>query len=166
MKNMLPKFRRNIVRFVLASALLGVSAPTATADWPFNPANPRPDIFPRTIVNSLDSYRFRYHRPRYITGKIAAFIEPTSQEAMSWNDNARAGTYGTHRPTCIPFYSRPKPWELLNVGPRRGQPLYGSPAEDLGPAAAEDTVQPGIEFVSPLEASTPEVIELDALPLD
>jgi hypothetical protein len=84
----------------------------------FNPANPRPDFLPHTIYNAWCPYRKEYNRPRFVGGAIAAHIEPTSQEAMSWCIHQANGDYRNHRPGYIPLYMYPKPWEVLSVEPR------------------------------------------------
>ena len=75
------------------------------------------DLIPSVGAN-LPSYRERYNRPRYIGGKIAYYIEPTSQEAMSWHRSVHRGYYGNHAPRMEDRYFYPKPWEALSVGPR------------------------------------------------
>ncbi|WP_164103026.1 hypothetical protein [Candidatus Laterigemmans baculatus] len=64
------------------------------------------------------SYRARYNRPTYIGGKIAYYIAPSSQEAMSWHENVHRGAYANHAGRIEPLYLYPKPWEALPVGPR------------------------------------------------
>lgn len=65
------------------------------------------------------SYRARYNRPRYIGGKIAYHIAPSSQEAMTWHDAVHRGDYANHAGWSQPLYLYPKPWEALPVGPRK-----------------------------------------------
>lgn len=115
------------------------AADNAAAGFPYNPADPRPDIFSRAWHLSHPPYRAIYNRPRYVGGWLAYKIEPTSQEAMSWADNVRAKTYHSHRPTCIPHYNYPKPWEVLQTGARRNlenttpnsSPISGSVSEGV-----------------------------------
>lgn len=112
---------------LLALVVYGVSgwANSANAQdvWPrhyppYNGANPRPDFFPRTLYNAWTPYRKAYNRPSYLGGLIAHTIEPSSQEAMSWEENQANGMYRTHCPTPIRMYYHPKPWEVLNTGVR------------------------------------------------
>ena len=44
------------------------------------------------------SYRRRYNRPKYLGGKIAYHIAPSSQEAMAWHEAEHLGAYKNHRP--------------------------------------------------------------------
>jgi hypothetical protein len=89
----------------------------------FNPANPRPDFLPHTHYNNWVSYREKYNRPHPIGGHIAALIEPTSQEAMSWCLHDANGDYRCKRPGYVPIYNYPKPWEVLPTRPRPNAPL-------------------------------------------
>ncbi len=89
-------------------------------------ADPRPNILPDWIYNHHVPYRLQYNRPTYYGGKIAYHISPTSQEAMVWQENLAAGRYDGHN--CPPLYKGfyyPKPWEVLNTGPR---PTYNTKA--------------------------------------
>lgn len=88
----------------------------------YDPADQRPDLLPHPLYNNWVPYRSIYHRPRFVGGYLAYKMEPTSQEAMSWRDNYCAGVYPTKCPTAIPKYFYPKPWEALDVGPRKNFP--------------------------------------------
>ncbi len=118
---------------VTAAALLTAVAFTAvtTAGEPvlthrterptLNPYNgdPRPDILPYYIHHLVPEYRRVYNRPRFLVGLMAHVIEPTSQEAMVWEENHQAGAYS--RKHCPPRYKRyfaPKPWEVLLTSSR------------------------------------------------
>jgi hypothetical protein len=89
----------------------------------FNPAEPRPDFSSHRVYNAWVPYRKVYNRPTYIGGRIAAVIEPTSQEAMSWRIHNANGDYECGRPGCIPMYNYPKPWEVMAIHPRPNTPL-------------------------------------------
>jgi hypothetical protein len=81
--------------------------------------DPRADILPHPIWDSIPEYRRVYNRPRHIGGWIAYKISPTSQEAMVWEENYRAGRYDQkHAPAVYRRYYAPKPWEVLQIGPR------------------------------------------------
>ncbi len=60
------------------------------------------DVHPRCdligpLGNRLPmSYRRRFNRPRYLGGKIAYLIAPSSQEAMAWHDAVHLGAYKNH----------------------------------------------------------------------
>lgn len=110
-----------------------VAPPSAAAWWPWTKYEGSPRIDPISpIGNRLPpSYRRAYNRPTYVGGKIAAQIEPSSQEAMAFNRADAAGLYDNngvkgfvHGKHCPPrrverHYFYPKPWEALLVGPRR-----------------------------------------------
>lgn len=85
---------------------------------------PRIDVIP-PLGTHLPSYRERYNRPTYLGGKIAYWLEPTSQEAMNWHRSAQRGYYANHAPRMEDRYYYPKPWEVLTVGPR--VPASGKP---------------------------------------
>jgi hypothetical protein len=81
--------------------------------------DPRPDILPYSWHNSIPEYRRVYNRPRFWGGWIAQQIAPSSQEAMVWSENLRAGAYDTkHAPPRYKRYYYPKPWEVLQTGAR------------------------------------------------
>ncbi len=94
-------------------------------------ADPRPDILPHPFYYAHTEYRRAYNRPRYTTGWIADKISRTSQEAMVWQENVEAGRYdGKHCPPVYKTYYYPKPWEVLQTGPR---PDYAKPASQNRP---------------------------------
>lgn len=94
--------------------------------------DPRPDILPHPFYYAHTEYRRAYNRPRYTTGWIAEKISPTSQEAMVWQENVQAGRYaGKHCPPVYKTYYYPKPWEVLQTGPR---PDYAKPASQTRPS--------------------------------
>ncbi len=87
-------------------------------DQHYNPYDPRPDLLPRVIYDAWVPYRKAYNRPTFLGGYAAHVIEPSSLEAMSWEENHARGYYKTHCPTPIRGYYYPKPWEMLETGPR------------------------------------------------
>lgn len=120
-------------RIAVATLLLAICGPAVAHEPLFTPplcgyADPIPPV-----GNNLPlSYRARYNRPRYIGGKIAYHIAPSSQEAMTWHDSVHRGDYAQHAPWSQPLYIYPKPWEVLPVGPRTPVPpqvLAGPPLE-------------------------------------
>jgi hypothetical protein len=118
----------SVVRSVLGLlAIVSIFQPTTALAWnheaSFNPADPRPDILPRNFINAWVPYRKEYNRPTYLGGRIAATIEPTSQEAMSWCEHNSNGDYQCKRPGCILHYNYPKPWEVLATEARPNAPL-------------------------------------------
>jgi len=107
-----------------AVAIAIVAVPIDTCDAGdhyahFNPYDPRPDFFRLPVYNAWVPYRKSHNRPTYIGGKVAAVIEPTSQEAMAWQISKANGDYRNHRPGYIPTYYYPKPWEALQIGARQ-----------------------------------------------
>lgn len=106
---------------VLSLATLGLLAATASAHHPDPPRYPsgyRFDPIPPLGNRLPPSYRRVYNRPTYIGGKIAYIIAPSSQEAMSWHENAHRGAYRNHAGRIEPMYLYPKPWEVIRMGPR------------------------------------------------
>lgn len=83
-------------------------------------ADPRPNILPDSLYNHHVPYRLQYNRPTYHVGKALYYVvSPTSQEALVWKENLDACRYEGHN--CPPMYKSfmyPKPWEVLNTGPR------------------------------------------------
>ena len=106
---------------LLAGIIAGVcTASPAVAHFPDaarHPVVPRVDVIP-PLGNRIPSYRERYNRPTYLGGKIAYWIAPSSQEAMSWHRSFHRGYYANHAPRMEDRYYYPKPWEELTVGPR------------------------------------------------
>lgn len=113
------------------------------AGHPYDPADPRPDFLPHTLYYAHDSYRKTYNRPRFIPGYLGSKFEPSSQEAMSWKDSYCGGWYGTHCKTPVPHYYYPKPWEALNVGPRRDSRIPPTdPSVDPKPMDSHSSTTP------------------------
>lgn len=106
-----------------------------------DPAIQRPNILPYHILRSIPEHRQVYNRPRYIGGKIAHIIEPTSQEAMSWETNYNNGNYRNHAGRYVPLYLYPKPWEVINTRSRPGDPESMIDETAYTPPASE-TVSP------------------------
>ncbi|MGB7343967.1 MAG: hypothetical protein WBD20_07125, partial [Pirellulaceae bacterium] len=65
------------------------------------------------------SYRRELNRPRYLGGKLAYAIAPTSQEAIVWHRAEHQSLYANDACRNEPHYFYPKPWESLQNGPRR-----------------------------------------------
>ncbi len=116
---------RIVIAILVAAGLLTANSRifAGNPEAHFNPSNPRPDFFPHTLYNAWVPYRAEYNRPRPIGGHIAAVIEPTSQEAMSWRIHQANGDYRCKRPGYVPIYNYPKPWEVLPTLPRPNAPL-------------------------------------------
>ena len=129
------------MRIALAAALLLTGSVAAWADhptlWPEPPIGYNFEPIPPLGNNLPPSYRARYNRPRYLAGKIAYHIAPTSQEAMSWHVNVHRGAYRNHAGWIEPMYMYPKPWEVLPVGPRTPVSRIDleAPPEEVPPTA-------------------------------
>ena len=107
--------------FVMLSALgLSTSAKAHHPDWDTKPVYPMIDVIGPKGNNLKPSYRRRYNRPRYVTGKLLYHIAPSSQEAMAWHRAVHADAYKAPKKHCRleQHYFYPKPWEVLTVGPR------------------------------------------------
>jgi hypothetical protein len=100
---------------LLAQLAVAGERPTFNKDT----CDPRPDILPYWLHDWHQDYRSVYNRPRYWPGRIAHTIEPTSQEAMVWCEANQMGLYnGRNCPPAFKQYYYPKPWEILQTGPR------------------------------------------------
>jgi hypothetical protein len=112
----------------------------------FNPYDPRPDFFRLPIYNAWVPYRKMHNRPTYIGGKVAAVIEPTSQEAMAWHISKANGDYRNHRPGSIPTYYYPKPWEGLHIEARPRQEVGVVPSQNIENQidSIQNDVNPGL----------------------
>ena len=107
-------------KLLLIVALVGfaVSADAHPPNHAKQPVYPRIDVI-GPVGNRLPaSYARRYNRPRYITGKIAYWIAPSSQEAMAWHRAEHRGAYHPNLPRLETHYFYPKPYEALPIGPR------------------------------------------------
>ncbi len=131
--------------FILLAATVANS--DVFASWPYGwrvgpDGDPRSDILPHPLYDAWVPYRKEYNRPRYVGGWLAQKIEPTSQEAMAWEENHRWGMYRTHHcPTAIPHYYYPKPWEVIPTGARRNASAF-SVSEEIVPAVLPSIQQP------------------------
>lgn len=94
-------------------------------DYPERRGEPRADYWTRPIHNAWVPYRKEMNRPRFVTGYMLSKIEPTSQEAMSWEEHHAEGAYRNHRPGYVKTYYYPKPWEVLPIDPRPAKPIEG-----------------------------------------
>lgn len=121
--------------------------------------DPRPNILPDWIYNHRVPYRLQYNRPPYHMGKSLYYvISPTSQEALSWKENLDECRYEGHN--CPPVYKSyyyPKPWEILNTGPR---PTYSTvSAAIVKPAPVAATPAPNVD---PQDAKQADAKQADA----
>lgn len=139
------------------------TAPIADAAWPWTrwEGSPRIDPIPPLGNRLPESYRRKYNRPSYIGGKIAAKIEPSSQEAMAFHRAESLGLYDNtgvkgffNGKNCPPqrveqHYFYPKPWEVLQVGPRQDSNAAAIPNPiRLNESESEsESVPPGTETV-------------------
>ena len=82
------------------------------------PVRPRIDVIGPIGTNLPPSYRRTFNRPRFLPGKIAYLIAPSSQEAIAWHKAEHQCAYANNLGRIEPHYFYPKPWEALKVGPR------------------------------------------------
>jgi len=102
-------------------AVLGGIASAHHPDKENWPVHQRIDVIGPVGNRLPPSHRRVYNRPTYVGGKIAYWIAPTSQEAMAWHRAEHSGAYKPPK-KCMRLeqhYFYPKPWEVLQVGPRR-----------------------------------------------
>ena len=111
------RWQGKLIGSTLLVLLLASSARAHHPDLENQPVRPRFRT-PTTILDYVPGYRERYNRPTYLGGKIAYWISPTSQEAMSWHRSVHRGYYANHAPRMEDRYYYPKPWEALQVGSR------------------------------------------------
>lgn len=143
---------RNLAHYTLAWVTVAMLASSVWAAPPERPTfnhngDPRPNILPNWMFIYPVPYRATHNRPTDFTGRIARVISPTSQEAMTWSENKALGYYdGHHQPPLKKGFFFPKPWEVLNIGPRKNtnapeQPqIMETRPEDIFPAPAVPTV--------------------------
>ncbi len=111
------RWQSNLIGVMLGLLLLTGSSQAHHPDLENQPVHPRFRT-PTTILDYVPGYRARFNRPTYLGGKIAYWISPTSQEAMSWHRSVHRGYYANHAPRMEDRYYYPKPWEALQVGSR------------------------------------------------
>lgn len=167
------------IRNSLLVSLIAVGAVASSADagspwggpWPWSKyeGSRRIDVI-GPIGNRLpESYRRQYNRPTYLGGKLAAKIEPSSQEAMAFHRAEELGLYdnngvkgalaGKHCPPkrVEQHYFYPKPWEVLAVGPRKNR----KPVTDERDGDVELLPQPELRSLdNALEFDDAEMLEL------
>ncbi len=154
------------IKPLLAFGLLSLSAISADATAAERPTfqvtcDPRPDILPYHLYYSHTEYRRVYNRPRYHAGWIAHKISATSQEAMVWCENLQAGNYDEkHMPPMYKRYFAPKPWEVLQTGPRPDFPkpkaeLLRQPTASSSRRQTTDDANGSVDANSPATESSP-----------
>lgn len=142
-----------LLLLVLAGRIHAAERPT------FNhTADPRPDILAHPFYYAHTEYRRAYNRPRDFPGWLAYKIEPSSQEAMVWCENVRAGNYDSkHMPPMCKTYYYPKPWEALLTGPRPDFASNRSVGGDQALGGAAET--PAMDRSGEQEQSDSEQVE-------
>jgi len=134
----------------VAVACLASSSWAAPPERPtFNHnGDPRPNILPNWMFIYPVPYRATHNRPSDFTGRIARVISPTSQEAMAWSENKALGYYdGHHQPPLRKGFFFPKPWEVLNIGPRKNSGEIQPP--EMPDPRVEDVIVPTPSAVKP-----------------
>lgn len=109
--------RAGLIVFPVAAIFSMAPALAHHPDHENMPVHQRVEPIP-SWLNNIPSHRERYNRPRYVGGKIAYWIAPSSQEAMSWHRSVHRGYYANHAPRMEDRYFYRKPWQALTVGPR------------------------------------------------
>jgi hypothetical protein len=117
--------------------------------------NPREDILPHPIYDAWLPYRKAYNRPRFLGGMMARLVEPTSQEAMAWEESWRSGEYRRHEPGLVKIYYHPKPWEVLQTGPRVRSEALGERTIDASDAWNLPDIDGGASPGEPVPARVP-----------
>ena len=127
-------------------------APQAAAHFPHHENRPvRQHVEPiPSIGANLPSHRERYNRPRYLGGKIAYYIAPSSQEAMSWHRSVHRGYYANHAPRMEDRYIYAKPWQALMVGPRTPRDAQTSSADNTADSSETDSQDDVLELSKPI----------------
>lgn len=146
MKRTIKQSSTLLILLFAAGSLTAAERPTLNKT-----CDPRPDILPHPIYYAHKEYRLEYNRPRYLSGWIAHKIAPSSQEAMVWCENNRAGNYQERNmPPMYKRYFAPKPWEVLQTGARpdfvRNQPNVPTQPR---PTTEAEAVPPPVEDLSP-----------------
>ena len=104
--------------------------------------HPRIDVI-GPLGNCLPpSYRRTHNRPKYLAGKLAYKLAPTSQEAIAWHQAEHRGDYCHDCPTTL-HYFYPKPWEALRIGPRDPVAQRELTEDDTTEASADE---PNVTF--------------------
>ncbi len=127
------RMSRRIGFSLLTLFVMATGGSAVLADRPSSVDHWRGEVRGGPVAKAWVPYRFEKNRPRYVGGWIAAKIEPTSQEAMSWREHKAAGSYRQHAPGYVKTYYYPKPWEVLPIDPRPKQPSVPEvvPAESM-----------------------------------
>ncbi len=122
--------RRWAAVFALATAAIGGTAAGHHPDTRNLPIRQPIDLIGPVGNRLPPGHRRVYNRPSYVGGKLAYWIAPSSQEAMAWHRAVHAGAYRKPKKHLRLeqhfFYA--KPWEVLQVGPRRS--VLEPPAEE------------------------------------
>lgn len=116
-------------------------------------ADPRPNILPDSLYNHHVPYRLKYNRPTYHVGKALYYVvSPTSQEALAWKENLDEGRYEGHNcPPVYKSYNYPKPWEILNTGPRPNFTNVNAKPVQVQPVPIASPTQPAPANAAPKE---------------
>lgn len=165
--------------FVLATAWLA-SGP-AQAQYVANDSEvwvpPQIDVIGPLGNRLPPSYRRQFNRPTYIGGKIARMVEPTSQEAITWQRANDAGLYDNNGikgffsgKKCPPqryqqYFFYPKPWEVLTTGPRLASRPTGEDAvsSPMDRGSVQDDVKVELVPASPRSTADRDASDLRKL---
>lgn len=86
---------------------------------------------------------------------MARLVEPTSQEAMAWEEAWRSGEYRRHDPGLVKLYYHPKPWEVLPTGPRINTDRRADQTIDASDAWNRPDIDAPTGFGEPVPALIP-----------
>lgn len=163
---MLSKSRWTAAMAIVTFAMTGLAS-GHHPDRENEPVRPRVDLI-GPIGNHLPpGHRRTYNRPTYWGGKIAYHIAPTSQEAMAWHRAEHAGAYESPKKDLRleQHYFYPKPWQALNVGPRRSKTISADAAASSA-GATESLAEPVAEEVLPELEVPSEPLDLKVAPIE
>lgn len=137
------------ITFALLAFCVSISAFAHEPCRECEPVRQRIDVIGPIGNDFRQSYRRTCNRPRYLSGKIAYLIAPSSQEAMAWHKAEHKCAYEKDLGRIEPHYFYPKPWEALRIGPRATlaskrsslKPVKQNEAIELVPSAPNDAME-------------------------
>ena len=142
-------------RLIVIATMAGFFSVAVEAHHPDRAKQPvrmRGDCIGPIGSNMRPSYRRVYNRPTNLQGKIAYLIAPTSQEAIVWHRETHRCAYERDLPRHEPLYFYPKPWEALQIGPRKINRTESSTTatESFDSGYGSQSVSLGAETIEPL----------------
>ena len=132
---------RHLVALLITTVMVGSTALAHKPCRECQRVTPRVDVIGPVGNDLPPEYRRVCNRPRYIVGKLAYWVAPTSQEAIAWHKAMHRGAYEKKLGRIEPHYFYPKPWETLRRGPRvslASQKLSGDATMSAEPMPFQD----------------------------